>query len=117
MPPSIQSRHRFCIAMNDTQGRRYLSARPRFLYRKLADTRIHVVKAGDTLWGLAGIYYYSLPNSDQLWWIIGDFQPGPDGEPDPIHDATIQLVAGREIHVPSVRAVQELIFNERRRNE
>lgn len=80
-----------------------------FRYVELADNVRHVVRDGDTLFALAGRYFRGLPRPAGLWWVIADFQP------EPIHDPTLRLAAGRVLFVPSLRTVNELVFSEARR--
>lgn len=103
------SRYSFCEAREDSEGRQFLTDRAQFRFKALADSRVHVVSQGDTLWAIAGRYFQPLPRPAGLWWVIADFQPNP------IHDPTIQLVPGSVIIVPSVRTVLEEVLNERRR--
>lgn len=105
------SRHRFSEALLDSEGRRFLSPPEPFRYRALPDTREHRVVTGDTLWGLADLYFQPLEQAAELWWVIADFQP------DPIHDPTLPLEGGRTLLIPSRRTLEELVFNERRRRE
>lgn len=111
MPPRQFSRYSFCQALRDEEGRTYLTERVPFGFRVLADTYLHTVVQGDTLFALAGRHYAGLPRPSGLWWVIADFQP------EPILDPTIALVPGSRLFIPSLRAVQELIFNEQRRYE
>ncbi len=111
MPPRRFSRHSFCSGVLDEEGRLFLTEREPFRYRALPDNRQHVVKAGETLFTLAGRYFASLPRPAGLWWVIADFQP------DPIHDPTLTLEPGRALVIPSLRTVVEEIFSESRRDE
>jgi hypothetical protein len=111
MPPNRFSRHRFCTAETDEAARLLLSERAPYRYRDLSDNRQHIVRTGDTLWNLAGRYFAPMPRPAGLWWIIADFQP------EPIHDPTIELAPGTVITIPSLRTVQEEVFNERRRRD
>jgi hypothetical protein len=113
------SRHRFSTVQTDAAGRRWLSPRPRFRYLELPDNRAHVVKQGDTLHRLAHRYFPGMgppaldgdPRPANLFWVIADFQP------EPIHDVTVVLDAGRVLVIPSVRTVQELVFSNARKRE
>lgn len=109
MPPNRFSRHRFTLGVADDEERTFLTERVQFRYRERSDNKLHVVRTGDTLFSLAGRYFDVFDRAAGLWWVIADFQP------DPIHDPTLRLEDGRVLIIPSVRTVQEEIFNERRR--
>lgn len=111
MPPRRYSRHTFATATTNEAGELQLYGTAPFGFRELGDTRRHTVKDGDTLHTLAGRYFEGLPNPNELWWIIADFQPSP------IQDPTLALEPGQLLYIPSVRTVQEEIFSERRRAE
>jgi hypothetical protein len=111
MPPRRFSRYTFCSAVLDDQERLFLTDREPYRFRTLPDNRQHVVKEGETLFSLAGLYFSPLPRPAGLWWIIADFQP------DPIQDPTLALDVGRVLVVPSLRTVTEEIFSEKRRQE
>jgi hypothetical protein len=108
-PPTRHSRHRFCLGVSDEAGRSYLTDRVPFGYRDLPDNLEHVVQEGDTLWGLAGVYYDGVERASGLWWVIADFQP------DPIVDPTVALVPGTILVVPSLATVQARVLVEARR--
>ncbi len=109
MPPKPMSRHLFTAGIRQS-GITLLTDRERFPYRSFHDNRVHVASEGDTLWHLAGRYFSGLPRACGLWWVIADFQP------DPIHDPTLTLEAGRKIIIPSVRVVRERLFDARARS-
>lgn len=109
MPPRRFSRYTFSVGIEDPEGDLILTDPEPFRFRNLEDNRVHVVGGGETLWELADRYFQPMPRAAGLWWIIADFQP------DPIHDPTVKLTPGRRLIIPSIRTVQEEIFNERRR--
>jgi hypothetical protein len=111
MPPRTSSRHGFCIGVLDDEGRRFLTEREPFGFRPLPDSREHRVVAGDTLWGLAGLYFAPLPRACGFWWAIADFQP------DPIIDPTVALEEGRLLVIPATRVLSDVILGEARRRE
>jgi len=111
MPPRLYSRHTFCTAQTDDNGKLFLSEREPFRYQELPDNSVHLVAQGDTLWSLAYLYFQPLPRPSGLWWVIADFQP------DPIFDPTLQLAEGSYLIIPSVRTVLEKVFSESRRYE
>jgi hypothetical protein len=107
----------FCLGIKDVSGPEgareqiQLTEREPFLFRNYKDNREHLVKEGESLFNLAARYFDGIDNPAELWWIIADFQP------DPILDPTIKLELGRTLIIPSVRTVEEVIFNEARRLE
>lgn len=111
MPPRQLSRFALSTAIpsNVDPSKIILSERVPYRYTVEADTIQHVVDAGDSLFTLAARYYASLKRPAGLFWVIADFQP------EPIHDPTVALTPGALILVPSLRLVQQEIFNERRR--
>ncbi len=111
MPPRLYSRHTFCTAQKDEQGRTFLSERCPYGFRKRSDNRTHPVVLGDTLWTLAGRYFQPLERASGFWWAIADFQP------DPIFDPTLRLTVGRVLFIPSIRCLLEDILGEARRQE
>lgn len=108
-PPTRFSRHRFTQGVTDESGDSYLTDRMPYGYVDLPDNLEHVVREGDTLWGLAAVYYAGVERAAGLWWIIADFQPAP------IVDPTIALVPGAIVVVPSLVTVQSRILVEARR--
>lgn len=111
MAPRAGSRHSFCLGVLDPEGRRLLTEREPFRYRELPDNRQHRVVEGDTLWGLAGLYFAPLPRACGFWWAIADFQL------DPIVDPTVGLEVGRVLVIPSTRVLSDVILGEVRRRE
>ncbi len=109
MPSRRWSRFTFCTALQDDDGILFLTEREPFGYQPFTDNRLHVVKEGESLFTLAGRYFAPLPRPAGLWWVLADFQP------EPILDPTLALTPGTTLVVPSLRTVQEEIFNERRR--
>lgn len=107
--PDRLSRYRFSSAQADAAGRLFLDDPRPFRFQNLADNRRHLVAEGDTLWGLAARYFAPIPRPAGLWWVIAHFNG--------VHDPTVALTPGSVLTVPSLRTVQELIFNERRRRE
>lgn len=121
MPPRRFSRHTFTRQVSRIAdsafrgavlGRElvYLTDREKFRYVEASDNISHLVREGDTLQNLAARYY--APMSDPplfsaawLWWIIADYQP------QPIHDPTIILATGSTVIVPSLRTVNDRVFN------
>jgi hypothetical protein len=109
MAPRAGSRHSFALGLRDDAGRVFLSEREPYRYREHADTRVHVVAQGDSLFDLAGRYFAALPRGCGFWWVIADFQP------DPIVDPTLELEAGRRLFIPSLRVLTDVILGEQRR--
>jgi hypothetical protein len=122
-PPTRLSRFAFCQAI-EQNGRLVLTDREPFAYRPLPDSFQHVVKAGDTLHGIAAAQYPNHPRPAQLWPFLADFQPeeidglkGPGLSHPPILDPTLALIPGRIIHGPSPRTLDEEVLAEKRRIE
>lgn len=109
MAPHAGSRHSFTLGVRDAGGRLFLTEREPYRFREHADTRVHVVSQGDTLFELAGRYFAPLPRSCGFWWVIADFQP------DPIIDPTLELEPGRRLFIPSLRVLTDVILSEQRR--
>lgn len=111
MPPRQYSRYTYSTIVTDADGKLFLTERIPFRFRPLQDTTQYVAKDGDSLHALAAREYAGLPRPAGLWWVIADFQP------EPIFDGTVQLAAGQVIYIPSLRVVQEQVFNNRRKTE
>jgi hypothetical protein len=109
MPPLEWSRYSFCWGLKDSNGNIGLSEREIFPYQDFDDNRYYTVCAGDSLHTIAERAFPSFPRACGLYWIIADFQPTP------IQDATLALVPGTELVIPSERVVRERVFDEARR--
>lgn len=103
------SRYQYCKELEDADGNRYLDEREPFRYRDSSDNRYHLVKDGDTLWGLAHLYFQGFPRPCGLWWLLAEYQPSP------VVDPTIRLQQGDVIIVPSLRMVRMSVFSSDRR--
>jgi hypothetical protein len=109
MAPRTGSRHSFALGVRDDLARLQLTEREPYRYREHADSRVHVVVHGDSLYDLAGRYFAPLPRACGFWWVLADFQP------DPIVDPTLELEPGRRLVVPSLRVLTDVILSEQRR--
>jgi hypothetical protein len=110
------SAHRFCTALQDSQGRWFLTDRIPFAYTTgYADDRLHPVTQGDTLRALAARYFAPLSYAAELWYILADYQPADYG--GPIFDPTIMLDPSTRTHlvIPSVATVLGVALSEQRR--
>jgi hypothetical protein len=106
MPPHAGSRYSFSFALEDAEGRLYLTGRQPYRFRSHPDNRIHRVVEGDTLFSLAGQYFEPLPRACGFWWAIADYQPTP------IHDPTLDLSS--MIYIPSTRVLTDVILADAR---
>jgi hypothetical protein len=109
VPPRLHSRHSFTKAYTDGD-KQFLTQRVPFPYEDRRDNVVYIVKDGDFLEGLAARMFAPLNDpptfsAASLWWVIMDYQPTP------IHDPTIRLVAGTKLIIPSLRTVQDRVFN------
>jgi hypothetical protein len=111
MPPGAGSRYLFCQGVRDEDGNVVLTEREPYRFHEHPDTRVHVVREGDSLFTLAGKYFAPLPRACGYWWAIADFQP------EPVFDPTIDLEIRATLLIPSVRVLQEVILGEGRRRE
>lgn len=99
------SRYQYCKEVEDASGDRFLDEREPFRYEAETDNRYHQVRDGDTLWGLAHVYFAGFPSACNLWWVIAEFQPTP------IVDPTLRLQPGEVLVIPSARKVRLSVFN------
>lgn len=110
MPPQVGSRYMFCTGYR-RDGEIFLGGREPFRYRPLIDNITHTLRAGESLFVLAGLYYAPLPRACGFWWVIADFQDPP------IHDPTLTLEPGTQLIIPSLTTLENVILSERRRRE
>lgn len=106
-----KSRYQFCEIWLDEQQRLFSDARKPFRYRAFEDNTIHLVKAGESIFSIAGQHFDGQPRPAGLWWVIADFQP------EPMHDPTVQLVPGTTLVLPSIQKVVSYIFDQSRSRE
>ena len=112
IPPSELSVFRFCQAYDAPNGVSFLTDVAPFTYVEREDTIRHVVVGDQSLEEIASIHYQVYgEQAYELMRVIAAFQP------DPIFDPTIPLEPGRTILVPSIRAIEEVIYSEDRRLE
>ena len=96
MPPGIGSRHLQTLTVTrTTDGQAYLLDREPIRYVDRADNKRIIAQQSDTWQSLAANYLEPLPNPDNFYWVICDFQP------DPIIDPTIQPTPGTIVYIPA----------------
>lgn len=106
--------YRFCTGLPDAVGRLYLTDYVPFPYVAWPDNIPHVVRDGDTLWGIAAYHYRARPYGHHYWKLVAHFQPA-DGIL--VHDPTIALPAGKTLFLPSLVKIDTVILDESRREE
>lgn len=110
MPPDANSRYKFSLRVADPDGLLFLTPRRRFLFQELADSRPHTVVEGETLEALADRFFDGITDRPSgLYWIIGDFQLPP------VLDASLELVPGSMLVIPSKRTARFVLSEARRR--
>lgn len=102
------SRYRFSEVLVESDGAVWLGPPPPFEYREFSDTRVHRVTEGETLRQVAARYYAMRARPEQFAWVIADFQP------EPIRDPFLPLEPERDLFVPSLRVLEELILAQSR---
>ena len=109
MPISVTSRHRYSLGIIDDEQRVYLDPREPFRFRSHRGNRFRTVIAGDTWWGLAGVYFRGVPRPAGLWWVLCEYQPTP------VVDPTLALQPGDVVVIPSLELVRTTLFSEDQR--
>lgn len=108
MTVDITSRYKYTTSMlNNVEGGdgyTYLATQESAFFIDDSENEMHIVKLGDTLESIAHQYFKGFPNSAQLFWIIGEYQPTP------ILDPTLKLKVGSLIIIPAQSIVYELLY-------
>ena len=108
MPPSRDSRYLNCRAMQDTDGRWFLSLPTPVRHQILPGNRTYASLGGETWWGLAE-GFYGPGQGMKKWWHLMNFQP------EPAVDPTILLAPGTQVVYP-LRADLEALIDAMRRD-
>lgn len=112
MPPGPLSRHLLCVGVTRfSDGLSYLLDREPIRYVNRGDNKRVQAKRGDTWYSLAAEHLVPIPNAEQLFWVICDFQP------DPILDPTIAPTPGTIYYIPSPDFVTANYFSDARRDQ
>lgn len=105
------SRHFLVIGVTRiTDGLTFLLDREPIRFRVRKDNKRVIARGGDTWQGLAAQHLKAVPNAEQLFWVICDYQPTP------IVDSTIDPEPGTIIHIPAVDFVMSAYFNDSQRD-
>lgn len=112
MPPGPLSRHLLCVGVTRfSDGLSFLLDREPIRFVNRGDTKRITAQRGDTWYGLAAEYLKPIPNAEQLFWAICDFQPTP------VIDPTVDPVPGAIIYVPSADFIIANYFTDSRRDQ
>ena len=88
-------------------GEVHLTVPERLPHMQRDDTVVHICKDGETLQGLAVMYYQnSISNAVDCWEIIAQFQE------DPIVDGSVPLGVGRVLLIPSAEYIREVALGD-----
>lgn len=108
--PSTLSVYRFCQAYDAPDGLKHLTDIQPFTFEELADTTEHIVVGQQRIEDVAAIHYQAYGEEAYLLWhVLAAFQP------EPILDPTVPLTPGTKLFIPSLRVIEERVFNEERR--
>ena len=102
MPPRVNTRYQYASAFQDANERWYLQVPRPFRFTNEVDNVAYTVKTGDNLMVIAYRFYKDFPGAPQLWRAIAEFND--------IIDATLPLVEGRVLVIPSLRWVQNVFL-------
>lgn len=102
MAPRVDSRYQYSRAFEDSSGRTYLEVPDPIRFRAERDNITHVAQTGESLPFLAYRYFPGFDRPAQLWWAIAAFND--------ILDATLPLVSGARLVIPSERFVRDIIL-------
>lgn len=112
MPPGPLSRHLLCVGVTRfSDGLSYLLDREPVRFVNRSDTQRVQAKRGDTWYSLAGEHLIPIPNAEQLFWAVCDFQPTP------ILDPTIDPTPGSIVYIPSTEFILSNYFSDSRRDQ
>lgn len=91
-------------------GLTFLLDREPLRFRIRKDNKRVIARGGDTWQGLAAQHLKSIPNAEQLFWVICDYQPTP------IVDSTVDPEPGTIIFIPAEDFVMSEYFSDARRD-
>lgn len=112
MAVNTTSRHFLCVGVTRIDdGLTFLLDREPVRFQVHKDTKRIVAREGDTWYSLASEHFPSIPNGEQLFWAICDFQPVP------VIDSTIDPIAGTLVYIPAEDFVIANYFGESRRDQ
>ncbi len=112
MAVSNLSRHFLCVGVTRIDdGLTFLLDREPIRFQTRKDTKRIIAREGDTWYSLASEHFQSIPNGEQLFWVICDFQPVP------VIDATEDPIAGSIVYIPAEDFVIANYFVESRRDQ
>lgn len=104
---AVQETSRYFMTLGATRvsdGLNFLLDREPLYFQPRSDNKRVVVQATDTWWSLAAAHLSSLPNAEQFFWVICDYQPNP------IMDPTINPMPGTLVIIPDENFIMSTYF-------
>jgi len=103
-PLLTSSIYRHALAVRTDEGAIIFELPERLPFEDRDDTIVHIANGQEYLWDLAQRYYSNTrAQAFDLWDVIAQFQP------EPIVDSSVPLPEGKEILIPSIDYIEEVV--------